>query len=136
MRQARYPHQVGGSPQRGAIFSLFLRHNEIVGCPLGGRKPLNPAKSRKIVLCLLLRRGTLPHQRYRFNRLGFSVRGKIKRSKPQPLGTTDFRMLLARTETNLPTKNIPLIVREDAFSHELHLRRRNRCLDGDNDTDT
>ena len=45
-------------------------------------------------------------------------------------------MFLARTETNLPAKNIPLIVREDAFPHELHLRRHNRFLGGDNATDT
>ena len=45
-------------------------------------------------------------------------------------------MFRARTYTDVPTKHIPLIVREDAFPHELHLQRRCRLLSGDHTTHT
>ena len=114
---------------------LFLPRNETVGRLLGGRARLNPATSQNIFHHLLLCRGTLLHQPYWLHGLRFSVWLLVKFSKPQQLSTTDLRIYLARTETNLPTTNIPLIVREDAFPHEHHLRRDNRFLGRENATD-
>ena len=92
------------------------------------------AKKFKTISCFAAARP--PAQSYRLRGFGFSVRVYVKLSKPQPLRTMDLRMFLARTETNLPTKDIALVVREDAFPHELHLRRQNRFLGVDNATNT